>query len=426
MDGEKQSPQVFENLLFPKVFKTFRIAIQPNQLIIAFLAVAVICLVGWLMDFSKTVVSRAGGETELQIYITNTGQLQQFIEENKKFKGERKGVFSTLWHFKAARFHGAIKSLIVLNFQGVKANITGYFRAVKWALRYHLLYSIIFVIMKLAVLSIAGGAICRSAALQFAQGEKPGIGKTLHFSIKKFTSFFTAPLTPIAIIIFISVFIYLLGLIGNIPVVGELIMGVCMTLALIAGALIAVVLIGAAAGFNLMFPAVAYDGSDCFDAISRSFNYIYSKPWRMGFYTAIAAVYGSICYIFVRFFVFLLLIVPYGVLRIGIFNDSKLAKIWAKPEFFNLLGSNADVTANWAQSLAAFLVYLALLAVLGLLVSFVISFYFSANTIIYSLMRNRVDNTALEEIYTQTEESQNEPVVTEPEESGPEPETESD
>jgi hypothetical protein len=34
-----------------------------------------------------------------------------------------------------------------------------------------------------------------------------------------------------------------------------------------------------------------------------------------------------------------------------------------------------------------------------LVVSFIISFYFSANTIIYSLMRNRVDNTALDDIY---------------------------
>ena len=41
-----------------------------------------------------------------------------------------------------------------------------------------------------------------------------------------------------------------------------------------------------------------------------------------------------------------------------------------------------------------------LLIAVGLLVSFVINFYFSANTTIYALMRNRVDNTALEDIYT--------------------------
>jgi hypothetical protein len=428
MDGEKQSSQVFENLLFPKIFQTFHIAIQPSKLIIAFLAVAIICLVGWVMDLNKTVVGGGTGDTELQIYVTNPGGLQQFIEENKEFKDECKGVFSTLWHFAAAKFHGAVNSLLVLDLRGVKANIIEYFQGVGWAMRYHPIYCIIFGIIKLAVISVAGGAICRAAALQFARGEKPGLGEALRFSAKKFLSFFAAPLAPVGIIIFVSIFIYLLGLIGNIPRVGELIMGICMVLALIAGVVIAVVLIGTVAGFNLMFPAVAYDGSDCFDAISRSFSYVYSKPWRMGFYTVMAAVYGAICYIFVRFFAFLLLIVPYGVLSIGIFNDSKLVKVWAKPEFFNLLGSSAEVSVNWSESFAAFLVYILLLVVIGLLVSFVISFYFSANTIIYSLMRNRVDNTALEEIYTPSEENQTEPAVTESEskESEPEAETQND
>jgi hypothetical protein len=45
-------------------------------------------------------------------------------------------------------------------------------------------------------------------------------------------------------------------------------------------------------------------------------------------------------------------------------------------------------------------VYLSLLAVVGLVVSFVISFYFSANTIIYAVLRNRVDNTPLDDIFS--------------------------
>jgi len=71
--------------------------------------------------------------------------------------------------------------------------------------------------------------------------------------------------------------------------------------------------------------------------------------------------------------------------------------------------------ANWSQSIAAFLIYLLLLVVVGLVVSFVISFYFSANTIIYSLMRNRVDNTVLEDIYTPAEDIETEPTTVESE-----------
>ena len=421
MVSEKESSKVLDDLLFPKIFRTFRMAIQPTKLIIAFLALAIICLAGWVMDFSETVVATEcaqGKITELDIYMTNPTQVDSYIEG---FQGKSRGsgVFSTLWRFSATKFQGAVDSVFAQDIPGVVKNIADYFKAVGWSLRHHPVYCIIFFVIKLAVISIAGGATCRIAALQSARGEKPGLTEALRFSTKRFTSFFTAPLVPVGIIIFIGLFIFLLGLIGNIPWAGELIMGIFVLLALIAGALIAVVLIGAFAGFNLMFPAVAYDGSDCFDAISRSFSYVYAKPWRMVFYTTIAAVYGAICYTFVRFFTFLLLFVTHRTLQLGVWVENskevdKLTAIWPKPEFMNLLGSSGLATTNWTESLAAFLVHLFLLGVVGLVVSFIISFYFSANTIIYSLMRNKVDNTALEDIYKYNDEAEIEPAITEP------------
>ena len=434
MGNEKEPPKIFDNFLFPKIFQTFRMAIQPSKLIIAFAALAIICLSGWIMDFSRTVITapKTQGEiTELQVYITNPDKLKSHIEDYKE-RGERRGVFSTLWRFGSEKFHGALKSLFAFDLPGVAKNIAEGFKALMWALRYHYLYSIIFFAITLAVISLVGGGLCRIAALQFARNEKPGITEALRFSAKRFLSFFTVPLTPVGIIIFIGLFVFLLGLIGNIPRAGELIIGIFMLPALIAGALIAIVLIGTVAGFNLMFPAIVYDGSDCFDAISRSFSYVYSKPWRMSFYTAIAVVYGAICYTFVRFFTFLLLWVTRWFLQFGVWvNNSskevnKLTAIWPEPSFMGLRSSPSWATANWSESLAAFLVYLVLLVVVGLLVSFVISFYFSANTIIYALMRNRVDNTALQDIYTPAAEVKTESIATEfePEKSQAQPKSE--
>ncbi len=412
MVGGKDSSQLFDGLLFPGIFQTFRMSIQPTKLIITACALAVICLAGYVMDqISKTVVYNTNGVSELQKYLENPAGLRQFINQNKEFTKERKGVFSTLWNFSAAKFKGAVGSVFSLDIPGVAANITSYLKAVGWSLWYHPVYCIIFFIITLAVISISGGAICRIAALQFARGEKPGLTEALRFSVKRFTSFFTTPLAPIGIVVFIGLFIFLLGLIGNIPRVGEIIVGIGMPLALIAGALIAVILIGAAAGLNLMFPAVAYDGSDCFDAISRSFSYVYARPWRMGFYTAIAAIYGSICYTFVRVFAFLSLWITHWFLQAilwaenGTGDVNKLAAIWPKPEISTLLGSSKPLATNWTESVAVFLVHLCVLIVVGLVVSFIISFYFSANTIIYSLMRSKVDNTAREEIYMNFDEA---------------------
>jgi len=427
MDNEKQPPQIFENLLFPKIFQTFRMAVQPSNLIIAFLALVIICLAGRIMDISKTVVVTDAGDTELQIYMTNPDQLQSFIERYKE-TGQRTGVFSTLWHFAAVKFQGAVNSLFAFNLPGVVVNIADYFRAVGWAVRYHLFYSIIFFVIKLAVIAIAGGSLCRTAALQLARGEKPGLTQALRYSTKKFLSFFSAPLAPLAIIIFIGLFIFILGIIGNIPRLGELIIGIFTPLALIAGALIAVLSIGTVAGFNLMFPAVAYDGSDCFDAISRAFSYIFAKPWRMGFYTALAAVYGAICYTFVRFFAFLLLWAAHWFLQLGVWVEAgkevnKLTTIWPQPKFMNLFTLPDLAAANWSQSIAIVLIYLCVLVVVGLVVAFIISFYFSANTIIYALMRSRVDGTALEDVYTPFAEAETEPLPTESESAQEQPDS---
>ena len=237
MVSDSNSAKVIEGLLFTKVFRTFRMAIQPTQLIIIFSALIIICLAGWLMDHNKTVVVRGDGITELDIYITNTNGLQQFIQNNKELIEQRKGVFSTLWHFTAATFQASVDSVFALDIPGVVKNVAGYFKAAEWALRHHFIYCIIFFVIYLAVISVAGGAICRIAALQFARGEKPGLTEALRFSTKRFTSFFLAPLTPIGIIIVPVVFIFILGLAGNIPWIGELIIGISMPLALIAGLL---------------------------------------------------------------------------------------------------------------------------------------------------------------------------------------------
>lgn len=414
MIGGRESSGLLDGLLFPGIFQTFRMSIQPTKLIITSCALAVICLAGYVMDqISQSVITDSDGVTELQIYLEQPGRLQQFIEDNKDAPG--KGVFSTMWKSAAEKFNEAVKSVLLKHdIEGVIYNITAYFTDVGWAIRHHPIYCVIFFAIKLAVMSVAAGAICRIAALQFARGEKPGLTESLRFSTRRFTSFFTAPLAPIAIIAFIGLFIFLLGLAGNIPRVGELIVGVGMPLALLAGFLITVILVGAVAGLNLMFPAVAYDGSDCFDAISRALSYVYARPWRMIFYTAIAAVYGSVCYVFVRVFAFLTLWLTRWFLQIGLWTHSgdtqlsKLTAIWPGPEFMRFLDHKKQIPANSTEQVAAFLVYLFVLVVIGLVVSFIISFYFSANTIIYSLMRTRVDGTAREDVYMPYEESEGE------------------
>ncbi len=390
MANNKESSHLFDGLLFTKIFQAFRMAIQPSKLTIGLLALAVICAAGWIMD--QVTLAAAGSQGE-------------------------SGVFSTLWHSMGVGFHSTICSLLLFDLSGVSASFTQCYQSVTGTVTDHYVYSIVFLAIAFVVMCIAGGAICRIAALQFARGEKPGLTEALSFSMKRFFSLFAAPLTPVGIIIFIGIFIFVLGLLGNIPRVGELLIGIFMPLTLLAGGFIAIVLIGAVAGLNLMFPAVAYDDADCFDAISRSLSYVYARPWRMGFYTVIAAIYGAICYLFVRFFTFVLLWGSHRALQLGLFGDnSKLEVIWPTPSFGGLRGGTTLLPGNWTESVSAFLMQVFVLIMVGLVASFIISFYFSANTIIYALMRHRVDNTALDDVYTYSDEAEASPPEPEAEE----------
>ena len=202
MNSEEKSSQLFDNLLFPKILQTFRMAIQPSKLTIAFSALAVICLAGWLMDIcTKTVITTQNKQgqitnSELQVYMSNPDNVRSYIKSFKQdstgITVKREGVFSTLWNFAAKKFQGAVDSLFAFDIPGVVANIADYFRATGWAFRYHPTYCIIFGIIKLAVIALVGGAICRLAALQLARSEKPGLTEAMRFGTKKFTSLFTA------------------------------------------------------------------------------------------------------------------------------------------------------------------------------------------------------------------------------------------
>jgi len=163
-----------------------------------------------------------------------------------------------------------------------------------------------------------------------------------------------------------------------------------------------------------MYPTIAVEGSDSFDAISRSFSYIFARPWRMGFYTLIAGVYGAICYLFVRFFAFLLLAAVRGSSKLAINLDSssliairgKLDAIWPAPAFGNLHPEIAWIGLNWSECVGAFLIWIWVGLVAAAVLAFVVSFFFSVNTTIYFLLRHRVDATDMEDVYLEEEVEQ--------------------
>ncbi|HBG26836.1 MAG: hypothetical protein A2Y10_07780 [Planctomycetes bacterium GWF2_41_51] len=427
LESESAAGFKMDNLLFPKIFKLFKIAVQPGRIMTAFFALMIIFLAGWVMDFHKTVVvsgriseadlriSTLSGSpawpTELHCFVGYPERVDNYIMTYKeRQKSQMLGVFKVFSSFCIANFNEGVVYLLNLKFDRVIAAVTNCILACVWVLKYHTIYGIFFLVISFVVLALAGGAISRGAALQFARDEKAGMRTCIGFAIKNFIPIFCAPTAPLVLVALLGfVIVWVIGLLTNIPYAGELIMALFFLLVLIAGGLMAFTTIWAGASLNLMFGAIGFDKSDTFDAICRSYNYVYSRPWRLGLYTLLAAFYGGVCYLFVRLFAYVMLVMSRWFLQLGVFSKSeagrqfdKVDAIWPKPEYFNFLGAMDDVSRPVTQTIASAVVHFEILIIAGLIMAFVVSYYFSAGTVIYCLLRKKVDNTAIEKVYIET------------------------
>jgi len=274
-----------------------------------------------------------------------------------------------------------------------------------WLITCHPIFFILLALLFLFAWSLFGGAISRIAAVHVARDEKISVRQAVNFSVGKFISFASAPVVPLLIFGLIGLVIAVAGLITNVPFFGPIIVGAAFILALLAGVMMTIVLLGMLGGINLMYPTIAVEGSDSFDAISRSFSYVYARPWRMFFYTAVALVYGAITYLIVHMFIWLMLVLTHrfagaGVVVSGadmrnLFND-----MWPNPQSVGRLTYHINYpTLGFGQSIGAFLIQFWVMLLASLLGAFAISLYFSANTIIYYLMRAEVDATEMDDVY---------------------------
>ncbi len=297
------------------------------------------------------------------------------------------------------------------------------FNGIAWLITEHWLYAVLLLAWGLALWALFGGAVYRIAALQATRQEKISAAQGLKFAASRFFSFFTAPLLPIAIILALGGLMALGGLLGNLWGFGAALIGLLMFLALILGLVVAFLVIGLLGGFKLMYPTIAVEGSDSFDAISRSFSYIFARPWRAILYGAVALFYGTFCYLFVRLFAYLALectrtFVKWGVWQGGqsVGGYDKIAAIWSAPSYANLVPPFSwSAMSSWEQIGAFFIwVYVSLIA--AMVFAFLLTFCASSGTVIYLLLRRKVDATDLDDIYVEEidEEPLPEPVSTPP------------
>ncbi len=220
----------------------------------------------------------------------------------------------------------------------------------------------------LLIYALFGGAISRITAHEITGTGSVSLLGSLKFSGRRLLSYFASPLLTLVGIGMCWLPLVCAGLIGRIPVAGEFLVGLFWIFAILAGFFLALILIGVTLGWPLMFTTISVEATDAFDGLSRSFSYIFNRPWYALFLVCIMSVYGVILSHFVNF-----------VLQLSIRVTDQVVGV----------GLSGDRLSNDALYLVSCWMYF----VNRIPIAFYFSFFWVSVTIIHFLLRHREDGT---------------------------------
>ena len=259
-----------------------------------------------------------------------------------------------------------------------------------------LFYLIVGGVWTCAVWSIFGGAIMRTAAVRLGRDERVGIRQALEFSIKRFPSFFAAPMLPVVGIALMAIPLIAMGWLMKLNF-GVLVAGILWLGVLGTGFLMAILAIGVVFGWPLMWATISTEGTDAFDALSRSYAYTFQRPLHYLFYGFVAAVLGTLGWLLAWGFSEAVVQLSYWGVSWGTGGDRLV-------EVRNLIGGPApDGTSGvlWSGSqMIRFFIGLVRSVASG----YGYSFFFCALSSVYLLLRLNADGEEMDDVYLETDD----------------------
>jgi hypothetical protein len=239
-----------------------------------------------------------------------------------------------------------------------------------------------------AVWAFFGAAICRTAAVQLAADEQVGAFAAMRFAAGKWPAYFAAPLFPVGGVILAAIPVIILGLIMRAGGSGIIVAGILWPLALAAGFVMAILLLGLLFGWPLMWGTISTEGTDSFDALSRSYAYTFQRPLRYLFYAAVAAFIGALGWLLVQQFAAGVVWLSYWAAGFGLGEDG----------LKSIMGTGGAPLTG-AAYVGAWLIWLFAGCVKLLAFGYFFSYFWSAAAAIYLLLRRDVDATEMDEVY---------------------------
>ncbi|MBA4039093.1 MAG: hypothetical protein C0468_01960 [Planctomyces sp.] len=348
-----RSPLTFDDLaadlLWPKLLRVPRLALEPGRLTLGVIAVLLVALAEELL--------------RLTVVVDAQGPLSKLGESIITTAGPRLGVSPGEGAWQAVFTVPAI----VLAERPLSLPLALAAVAAVWCL--------------------LGVAVSRSAIVEFSTGARLSWPRALRFASDRLGSSLGALLGPLAIVWGIALFVWAVGQPMHAVTGLDVLAGLLFPVALVLGLIAAVMVFALSLGGLLLGPAVAADGADAFDAVQRAYAYALTKPLRLAFYLAVALVVGGLAL---------------GVVSEIAFVAQRLAVAMSgTPLADSTFAIDAVVPADASRSqaaagrLARAWVYVLELGVYG----YGASLLWTASGLVYLLIRQVCDGQDLGEIY---------------------------
>jgi hypothetical protein len=270
----------------------------------------------------------------------------------------------------------------------------------------------------LLVGSLFGAAILRTAALKLTRDEPLSLREALKFGGKNGPSFLLAPVLVVAFALFFVACNALAGFLMSLPFVGSSLLAIVLfPLVLVSSLLVVLAVLGGFVGLPLMWAGIAIEQNGPLEALSRSFSYIFARPFRFFF--------GY----FLVFVVMSVVVVAGGhfertvkdTLKLGVVNDNLDALISKKPREPDVLQDPfrdaerpkleeegiANIRnferAEWTEYVGFFWMWLLLSAFKLGIRGYALYLFLGGTVSLYLQLRREVDGTEEEEIYPESE-----------------------
>ncbi|MGC3969056.1 MAG: hypothetical protein QM775_17345 [Pirellulales bacterium] len=221
--------------------------------------------------------------------------------------------------------------------------------------------------------------------MQLSREEPATLPHALGHAAKRWMSYFAAPLLPIVAVIVVTAGLFLLGLVMRASV---FVAALGYPLAVLGGIVMALAMTGLSVGWPLMHATISAEGSDGFDAVSRSYSYVFQRPLHYLFYGFLAVLLGLLGLAVVELF------------ARGVWQLSAWSVSWGSgAELMDQALKNRGLSGSdvWGAKVLGFWNGCIRLVVLG----YAFAFFWTAVSAAYLLLRYDTDGAEPDEIYRQ-------------------------